>query len=379
LRPAALAGRGRDIEAFEILAERAQNGLVSRSMVLSGLRGVGKTVLLGELAGRALERRWLVVQIEAEHTQSEHFAAALAVELANAARRQRSWLGRATDAIKDALGSITSFQAAVGAHGISLGFDRLPGRADSGNLQFDLVDLAETVGAAAREDRIGVVVLVDEMQELTTDQMSAIARSCHRAGQAGLPWFVIGGGLPNLPTRLADAESYAERLFDYRVIDRLGEDDALFALAEPAAAQRVTWERDAAQFVLDESGGYPYFLQQFGKSVWDAAAGPDTITLEDATIGVAEGQQQLDVGFYTSRWERATKAEREFLRAMAPDDGAPSKIAEVTERLGRADSRSIGPARASLISKGIVYSPQHGMIAYSVPGMADFVRRRDDE
>ena len=160
---------------------------------------------------------------------------------------------------------------------------------------------------------------------------------------------------------------------------RLGADDALFALTEPAAGQRVRWERDAAQFVLGESGGYPYFLQQFGKSVWDAAAGPDTITLEDATIGVAEGQQQLDVGFYTSRWERATRAEREFLRAMAPDDGEPSKIADVVERLGRTDSRSVGPARASLIGKGIVYSPQHGMIAYSVPGMADYVRRRDDE
>ena len=130
--------------------------------------------------------------------------------------------------------------------------------------------------------------------------------------------------------------------------------------------------------MLDESGGYPYFLQQFGKTVWDAAAGPDTIDLDDATIGVAEGQQQLDIGFYTSRWERATKAEREFLRAMAPDDGAPSRIADLTERLGKSSSRSLGPARASLIGKGIVYAPEHGMIAYTVPGMADYVRRADD-
>jgi hypothetical protein len=378
LRPAALAGRDADVEAFEIMADRAQNGLLSRSIVFSGLRGVGKTVLLAELAGRALDRGWLVVQIEAQYTQPDHFSTALAVELANAARRQKRWLNRATDKISEALGSITSFQATVGAEGVSLGFERIPGRADTGNLQFDLVDLAETVGAAAREDGIGVAILVDEMQMLTTDQMSAICRSCHRSGQSALPWFVIGGGLPNLPTRLAEAESYAERLFDYRVIDRLGESDAIFALTEPAAAQQVSWERDAGQFVLDESGGYPYFLQQFGKTVWDAAAGPDTITLEDATIGVTEGQQQLDVGFYSSRWERATEAEREFLRAMAPDDGAPSRIADVTERLGKPSSRSLGPARASLIAKGIVYSPEHGMIAYTVPGMADYVRRRDD-
>ena len=379
LRPAALAGRDADIEAFEVLADRAEHGLISRSIVFSGLRGVGKTVLLGELAGRAGERGWMVIQVEAEHTRRDRFSAALAMELANAARRQKGWLGRTSDKIREALGSITSFQAAVGAEGVKLGFERLPGRADSGNLQFDLIDLADTVGAAAREDNIGVAIFIDEMQELTTDQMSAVCRSCHRAGQSNVPWFVVGGGLPSLPSRLAEAQSYAERLFDYRTIDPLSDADALVALADPAAANQVAWDRDAAQFVLGESGGYPYFLQQFGKTVWDAAAGPATIGLDDATIGVAEGQQQLDNGFYSSRWERATKTEREFLRAMAPDDGEPSRIADITERLGKTSSRSLGPARASLIGKGIVYAPEHGMIAYTVPGMADYVRRRDDE
>lgn len=379
LRPASLAGRDRDIEAFEILADRAERGLMSRSIVFSGLRGVGKTVLLAELAGRALERAWLVVQVEAEHTQSDHFPAALAAELANAARRKGNWLARTTETVKDAVGSIVSFQASVGVEGIALGVERLPGRADSGNIQFDLVDLAETVGAAAKEQEIGVAILIDEMQELTADQMSAVCRSCHRAGQMGLPWFVIGGGLPNLPTRLAEAESYAERLFDYRSIDRLSSADATTALTEPAAAHQVSWDRDAVQFVLDESSGYPYFLQQFGKTVWDVAAGPDRIALDDSIIGIAEGQQQLDNGFYSSRWERATNAERQFLRAMSVDSGEPSRIADITDRLGKASSRSLGPARANLIGKGIVYSPEHGMIAYTVPGMADYVARRDDE
>lgn len=375
LRPAALAGRDGDIEAFEVMADRAQNGHISRSIMFSGLRGVGKTVLLGELAGRALERDWLVIQVEAEHTQPDHFSRALAGEIANAARRKRTWLARATGRVADALGSISSFQAAVGAEGVSLGIERIPGRADSGNLQFDLVDLAETVGAAAREDSIGVIVLVDEMQDLTTDQMSAVCRSCHRAGQLGLPWFVIGGGLPNLPTRLADAESYAERLFDYRRIDRLSSADAEVALIKPANEQDVVWNNDASQFVLDESGGYPYFLQQFGKTVWDASVGPSRITLEDAVIGVAEGQDQLDLGFYSSRWERATKAEREFLEAMALDGGYPSRIADIAQRMQRSSSQSLGPARASLINKGIVYGPEYGMIAFSVPGMADYVSR----
>lgn len=378
LRPAALAGRDGDIESFEVLADRAGRSLVSRSIVFAGLRGVGKTVLLGELAGRALQRGWLVAQVEAEGTNTQHFSADLAGELANAVRRRRGWLERATLKVSEALGSITSFQASVGVQGISLGVERLAGRADSGRIQFDLVDLAETVGAAALEDGIGALILVDEMQELTEEQMSAVCRSCHRAGQIGLPWFVVGGGLPNLPAQLAEAESYAERLFDYRAIDRLKRDDAIYALTAPASEQRVAWAADAIEFVLDESGGYPYFLQQFGKTVWDAAAGPDRITLDDATFGVAEGQQQLDVGFYASRWERATKAERELLRAMATDNGQPSRIGDIAERLGKASSKALGPARANLINKGIVYSPEHGMISYSVPGMADFVRRSDD-
>ena len=378
LRPAALAGRDTDVEAFEILADRAAGGLVSRSLVFSGLRGVGKTVLLGELAGRAFARGWIVLQIEAEHTRPDHFGAALAGELANGVRRRAGWMTRATGAVGRAFGSIASFQATVGADGVNLGVERLPGRADSGNLQFDLVDLAETVGTAARDDGIGVAILVDEMQELTVDQRSAVCRSCHRAGQLGLPWYVIGGGLPSLPTRLAEAESYAERLFDYRAVDRLGDEDALFALAEPAAAREITWSEGAARAVLDASGGYPYFLQQFGKTTWDVAAGPDIVTAEDAAIGVAEGQRQLDVGFYASRWERATRSERELLRAMAPDRGAPSRTADIVARLGRSGSQAIGPVRAKLIAKGIVYSPEHGALAYTVPGMASYVERRED-
>ena len=301
LRPAALAGRDDDIEAFEILIDRASSGLASRSMVFHGLRGVGKTVLLGELAGRAGTREWLVMRLEAERTAPDHFSASLAFELSNAARKQRAWHDRTTDAVKRALGSITSFQMAIGVEGISLGVERSRGVADTGKIQFDLVDLAETVGTAAAEGGVGVVAFIDEMQELTNEQMSAVCRSCHRAGQMNLPWFVIGGGLPNLPTLLAAAASYSERLFDYRPIERLDDLDARFALIEPAAGQGVSWDPAAADFVVAESGGYPFFLQQFGKTTWDASAGVERISFDDAIIGVAEGQQQLDGGFYASR------------------------------------------------------------------------------
>jgi hypothetical protein len=287
-------------------------------------------------------------------------------------------MSKATENVANALGSITSFQATVGASGLSLGFDRVPGRADTGNLAHDLVDLVEAIGQAAQDDGTGVVLVIDEMQELTKQQMSAVCKSCHSAGQMNLPWFVIGGGLPNLPTQLAEAESYAERLFDYRPVDKLSPVDARVAVLKPAKAEGVEWDEGAAQFVLDESRGYPYFLQQFGNTVWNAAVGPTQISFDDAVVGVADGQDKLDEGFYLSRWERATKSERKLLEAMALDDGAPSRIGDVVKRMKKRSQSDIGPARAKLISKGITYSPAHGMLAFTVPGMADYVRRVTD-
>jgi hypothetical protein len=379
LRPIVLSGRDNDIEAFQVLLERAKRGLNSRSIVFTGLRGVGKTVLLVELAGQAAEQGWLVAQVEAEHTGAPgQFAANLASGLMLAVRRRRSWLDRAKDSVREAVTTLASFNMTVNPDGgITFGAAVNPahGRADSGVIQSDLVDLAEALGEAARDDGIGVVVFIDEMQALDATQMSAICRSCHRAGQRGLPWFVIGGGLPNLAAKLADAESYAERLFDYRIVDRLAHADAVLALRGAADPQGVSWANDAVEFVERESGGYPYFLQQFGKSTWDVAS-DIAITLDDALLGVAEGHRALDAGFFNARWERATPFERDFLRAMAIDDGRPSRTGEVAERLGKATT-SLGPARAQLIAKGIIYSPEHGTLAYTVPGMADYVRRRD--
>ncbi|HPB45231.1 MAG TPA: ATP-binding protein [Microthrixaceae bacterium] len=347
LRPFALTGRDDDIEAVEVLADRATRGLMSRSMVFSGLRGVGKTVLLNELAGRTQQRNWFTVQIEADRSHPERFARSLAVEFINGARSQRRWFSKRNEQVRDALRTITSFQISLGLDGFrfDIDLDRSSARANTGDLYIDLADLATSVGVAASESGIGVALFIDEMQDLTAEQMSAVCRSCHLAAQRHLPWFVIGGGLPNLPKALAEAESYAERLFEYRTIDRLGDEAARSALVLPTAAADVVWANDACEFALSESGGYPYFIQQF------------------------------DHGFYASRWERATPTERRFLEAMAPDDGASSASSDVAGRLGKSLS-SLGPARASLINKGIVYSPEHGSIAFTVPGMADFVRRR---
>lgn len=381
LRPAVLSGRDHDLQAFEVLLDRAENGLTSQSMVFTGLRGVGKTVLLVELALEAIERGWIVAQLEAEHTASPgQFATNLASQLSLAVRQRRSWFERTRESIADGLATLASFSLTVNPDGgVKLGaeIDPARGRADSGTIQDDLIDLAIALGTAAREDKIGVAVFVDEMQELDENQMSAICRSCHRAGQRGLPWYVIGGGLPNLAAALAEAESYAERLFDYRIVDRLDREAAATALTGPARQAGAEWSSAAIEFVESESGGYPYFLQQFGKTTWDAAVGPG-IDLEDAVLGVAEGQRALDTGFFSARWERATRAERAFLLAMADDNGEPSRTGDIADRL-RLKATSLGPARASLIAKGIVYSPEYGLLAYTVPGMADFVRRRESD
>jgi len=378
LRPPVLSGRDGDLAAFDVLLDRAAKGLNSRSMVLTGLRGVGKTVLLSELAGMASQRGWIVAKVEAEHTAAtDQFAVALSAALTRAVRRQRTWMGRATGVVGEAIATLAAFNVTVNPTGaVTFGVTIERGAADSGSLQADLPDLTSALAEAAKDDGVGVVVLIDEMQELDAAQMSAICRACHHAGQDGLPFYTVGAGLPNLAAALAEAESYVERLFEYRLIDRLPEPAAREALTGPATQNGVSWTAAAADVALAESRGYPYFIQQFGKSTWDAAVGDHEITIDDALLGVTDGQQMLDNGLYTSRWERATPGEREMLRMMALDNDAPSAIGEVAQRLGR-PTTAISPTRAQLIAKGIVYSPERGQIAFTVPSMADFVRRID--
>ena len=211
------------------------------------------------------------------------------------------------------------------------------------------------------------------MQHLSAEDLAATAQACHEVSQRGLPFFVIGAGLPNLPGVLADARSYTERLFAYVRIDRLNQADAALALVRPAADEGVAWTDEAVAAVVDASGGYPYFLQQFGQTTWNAAAA-SPIAIEDATDGIRAGRALLDDGFFRARWDRATPAERDYLRAMAADGDGPSSSGEVAQRLGRRLA-SLGPARANLIAKGLVYAPEHGQIAFTVPGMAEFIAR----
>jgi hypothetical protein len=211
------------------------------------------------------------------------------------------------------------------------------------------------------------------VQDLSQTELTAVCQVCHEAGQRDAQFYVVGAGLPSLPRVLAEARSYAEPLFEYWPIGALGPADASIALTRPAADVDVTWNDDVVSAVVEGSSGYPYVLQEFGKAAWDYAPGR-AITLNDAAVGIRAGTEGLDHGFFRSRWERVNVSERANMRAMADVEG-PSKSGEVAHRLGKR-ATAVAPTRATSIHKGLIYAPQHGLVAFTVPGMADFIKRQ---
>ena len=372
VRPLVLAGRDADLTAIETLLDRAELDRPVRGPILTGLRGMGKTVLLNALAARAAERDWLVIQTEGRWDGDVATLGAIARELAAELRRRH----RASTALKRALASIKAVTLTLDpSGGLSGSID--VAATPSGDLELDFTALARDVGRAARQAGTGVVVCIDELQELRPPSLAALAAAAHAAGQHGLPFFLAGAGLPNLPSRITAAKSYAERLFDYRPLTRLSDEATRRALVEPAQSAGARWTADAAQVVVDAAEGYPYFVQQFGSATWEVAHAR-RITAADARAGIRLGQQILDGGFFRSRWDRATPTERQYLAAMAVDGDEPSRTPDVAARMGRTQS-NVGPIRAGLIGKGLIYAPEHGLIALTVPGMAAFIRRQTED
>ena len=377
IRPPELAGREQDIETFEILRARARRGRSNQSIVMQGLCGVGKTVLLNELAAAARVDNWIVGKVEADLGSARTPFRNQVAQSLNAALRQAQGKSPKAGRLQAALRTFKSFSLKASPDGslaVGIELDAQLGRGDTGALRADLTDLAIDLGDAALELDTGVALFIDEMQHLTKDELAAVCQACHEAGQQQKPLYVVGAGLPNLPGVLSEARSYSERLFEYRRVDRLSESAALRALVKPAEEQGAIWNDDAAALVLDASKGYPYFLQEFGKASWDEAQ-TSLISLTDASVAIDVGKARLDAGFFAARWERATPAERDYLAAMAADDDGPSSSGVIARRLNKEQSQ-LGPARSKLISKGLVYAPEHGLIAYTVPGMAEFVRRQ---
>lgn len=370
-RPHELAGRGAEIDAFDLIVAKTRHGAVERPMVLHGLRGVGKTVLLNEFRRQAERADFPVVTLEGRSVGGESVKGRLARDLLVAGRKLGR--GRPRARLSRALGSISSFSAKLGVTGIDLGVGVEPGRADSGSLEVDLEELVEDLAVALREESRGVVFLIDEMQDLDAELLEALLATQHLAQQREWPFYVIGAGLPSLPSILSASRSYAERLFTYRTIGALGEQDAAAALTRPAERLGAEYDDDARGLLLDASGGYPYFIQEFGKAAWDVATGK-VINAADAIAALVVGRGQLDHGFYISRWERATAAERRYLELMATDGDTGSSTTEIARRA----SKSVGglsPIRASLIAKGVIFAPEHGRVTFTVPGMADYIQR----
>lgn len=375
--PAALVGRDAQLQNWQVALDRIQRGRTAQPVVLYGLRGVGKTVLLSEFARRATERSWIVAQIEGGAGKSlrEALGEALHGPLTDLARPSAG--KRLLRGLKTAL----SFKASYDIGGTwNFGLDLSDvggGGADTGLFETDLRKLLHDVAAAATEEDTGMAVLIDEAQDLGADELAALCASAHTAGQNAWRCVFALAGLPSLPRILAEAKSYSERLFTFQPIEHLDELLAARVLTEPATAENVSWDADAVDHIVRDAAGYPYFLQQFGQDTWNEAHGPHTITLTDARVGAARGRAALDAGFFRARWDRATRSEQHYMRAMAADGDGGSGSGEVAIRLGRKVT-SLGPTRANLIAKGLVYAPEHGIVAFTVPGMADFITRQPE-
>lgn len=356
---------------------RIEAGRDAQSLVLYGLRGVGKTVLLARFAHQARERSWLVAQVEAKSGRTIRAMIGEAFH-DNLVDLARPGVGvRVLKALRTALSFKASYDSS-GTWSFGLDLQDAPGGgADTGAFESDLGKLLRDLAGAAEDQKVGVAVLVDEAQDLPADELVALCEIVHAANQRGDRLVVALAGLPSLPRRLAEAKSYSERLYQFHRVEELDHPAAMAALVGPAGPLGVLWEEAALELAVEASQGYPYFLQQFGQDTWNAADGP-AITASDARVGVARGQHALDAGFFRVRWDRATTAEKAYLRAMAVDGDAGSGSGEVAARLGKKIT-SLGPTRANLISKGLIYSPDHGIVAYTVPAMAQFVRRQVDE
>ncbi|HET7689036.1 MAG TPA: AAA family ATPase [Nocardioidaceae bacterium] len=381
-RPPELAGRDKELRQFDVTLERVAAGRPERSMVVSGLRGVGKTVLLNALRGQAVKRAWGTGKIEARPDQSLRLPMAQAV---HAAVREVAHRHRDPERVDAVAGVVKSFALRTELQDRK-GFRWSPptdvqatkGRADSGDLELDLVELFTDVAELARDLGVGVAIFIDEMQDIATAELAALCGACHEMSQQNAPLVVVGAGLPHLPVALAASKSYAERLFRYVVVDRLPRGMADRALVAPAATEDVDFEPEALDALYELTDGYPYFVQAYGKVTWDVALG-SPVRYADVKEAAPEAEAELAIGFFGARYDRATPAERDYMRTMA-DLGAdlgdgPVPTADVAARLGR-KPQSLSPARDGLIKKGLVYSSERGTVAFTVPHFGKFLRAR---
>ncbi|MFO0081233.1 MAG: ATP-binding protein [Phycisphaerales bacterium] len=373
-QPAELAVRDAWRTAVGVAIERVRQGRPAKSVLMVGLRGVGKTVLLSKMQRDAVADGARTISIEAPERRT--LPAMLAPELRRVLL-ELSRIERAADAARRGLRALAGFARAlkVKYQDIEVGIDLEPeaGLADNGDLQHDLQALFEAAGRAAQDAGSVIAIFIDELQYVGEPELEALITALHKCAQLQVPVLLVGAGLPQLRGRMGSAKSYAERLFDFPLIDALGPDDARRALIRPAEDEGVSYEPAAVEAIIEMTRGYPYFLQEWGKHSWDVA--------EDSPIRLADVEEAskvvlaaLDEGFFRVRFDRLTPAEKRYLRAMAELGPGPHRSGDVAEVLKK-DVTSLGPVRAKLIDKGMAYSPSHGDIAFTVPLFDEYMRR----
>jgi hypothetical protein len=373
-RPPALVGREREIEAMNVALQRVLLGRAGRGQILTGLRGVGKTVLLNEFEHLATAKERELFHEHVEVSEEGRLAPLLvgAFRRLLLAMQAKKRLG---EYVTKALGVLKAFSLRFpdGAE-IRIDVEAVYGPADSGDLASDLAGLFVEVGTVAQKCKTGVLLTLDELHYVDLTTYTALVVGLHRAAQLNLPLVVAGAGLPSLATLTGDAKTYAERMFSFPRIGSLSMDLAIEALTTPARDEGVWWEEDALDLVLRVTECFPYFLQEFGKAAWDVADGPDAITLDDVERSLPLARAELDDGFFRVRATRTSDGERLYLRAMAELGRGVVRTGEVAELLGTT-THALAPVRDALIKRAVVYAPRRGEIEFTVPMFGDYMKR----
>lgn len=373
-RPPELTGRNELLAQLHIATERTRLGYPAKSVLMVGLRGVGKTVLLDLIRDNAEEAGLHTLRIEAPENRSlpALLAPQLRLCLLQLSRNEQA-KELAQRALRGLAGFAKSLKLKYDDIEVGLDFDPEPGLADNGDLEHDLQALLEVAGAAAKKAGTALIMFIDELQYVPEEELEALVMALHRVSQRQLPVMLVGAGLPQLRGRMGRAKSYAERLFDFPEIGPLDPDAAKLAIAKPAAAQNVIVEDPALDKIVQETEGYPYFIQEWGKHAWDAAE-KSPITIHDVELISKEAIAALDENFFRVRFDRLTPLEKKYLRAMAELGAGPHRSGDIAELLGRKVS-ALGPTRAQLIYKGMIWSPNHGDTTFTVPLFDGFMRR----
>lgn len=373
VKPVKLAGRDGDLDAFQVLLSRLAEGRPERSLIYSGLRGVGKTVLLLEFETLTRESGWVCNDVE--EVGSGDFRQIFA-ELAYQLLLSMSLRERMQKRARKALAVLKAFSIGIpGGLSARIDVEAAAGTADSGDPERDLAVLLVEVGQVAQTGGTGAVFFLDEMQGLNDTALAAVCMAMNRVGQRGLPVALVGAGLPPLPRQLRTAKPYAERMFAYHELDRLSVAEARTALVAPAGQHDVAFKPEAVDLIVSASAGYPHFIQEYGRVLWNEV-GRSPISADDVQGARALIDDALDRRFFKDRFESASDAEQRYLAAMAELGDGPARTAEVASRAGYKDSASASVVRNALLRKDLVYSPRRGLIDFTVPLFGRYLRRQ---